>query len=104
MAGQKAEPPVRFLKAPVAKGDTWNIESKIAGMTLKVEYTADEEEVTVPAGKYKAVLTKTSEFDAGGQKAKATVWYGKGVGMVKTDLDIGGMKVQLELSKFTPGK
>jgi hypothetical protein len=104
MAGQTADPAVRFIKLPLKKGDTWKVSSKIGGQELNVEYTGGDQEVTVPAGTYKAVFTKTNEFEAGGQKMQATIWYAKGVGMVKTFMKIGQIEVVLELDKFEAGK
>jgi hypothetical protein len=104
MAGQKADPAVRFLKIPFKDAETWKVESKIGGQNLKVSYTYGKEKVTVPAGKYDAIYTKTSEFEAGGQKVSAQIWYAKGVGMVKTVMKLANFTVTLELSKFTAGK
>jgi hypothetical protein len=104
MNGQKVEPAVRFLKLPFKSGDTWKVNAKIAGQDLKAEYTYSEEEITVPAGKFKTIVTKTNKFSAGGQDIEATIWYAKGVGMVKTIMNIGGNKIELEMDKFTPAK
>jgi hypothetical protein len=104
--GEKTfKPAVCILKLPVKKGDTWKVDSKAGEEPVKFEYTADEEEIQVPAGKYKAIVTKTSEFEsAPGTKARITVWYAKGVGMVKTAMKDGTREGTLELEKFTPGK
>jgi hypothetical protein len=104
MAGNKADPAVRFIKLPIKKGESWKIESKIGGQDLKVSYTAGEDEITVPAGKYKTITTQTNEFEAGGQKITAKIWYAKGVGMVKTVMELAGNTVTLELDKFEAGK
>jgi hypothetical protein len=104
MNGQKVEPAVRFLKLPFKSGDTWKIEAKIAGQELKAEYTYTEAEVTVPAGKFKTIVTKTNKFTVAGQEIEATIWYAKGVGMVKTIMSVGGQKIELEMDKFTPAK
>jgi hypothetical protein len=102
--GKTAKPPARIIKLPFKKGDTWKYEGKVGDEDLKVDYTADEEEVTVPAGKYKAIVTKTSEFETGGVKVKATIWYAKGVGMVKTEMTVNGSDITIELEKFKKGK
>jgi hypothetical protein len=104
MAGRKADPPIRFLKLPFKKGDSWKVNSMIGDEKLSVEYTAGEEEVEVAAGKYKAISTATNEFEAGNQKIQATIWYAKNVGMIKTQMKIGGRTSVLELQKFEAGK
>src|SRR5206468_2595284 len=62
--GQAIKPPIRILKLPCKAGDTWKVESKAGNEALKVEFTLEQGEVKVPAGKYKAFLTKTSRFEA----------------------------------------
>lgn len=104
MAGMKADPAVLFMKLPYKKGESWHVESTIGPESLKLDYTYGEEEITVPAGKYKTISTTTSKFKAGNMEMQATIWYAKGVGMVKTILDLGGNKVDMQLEKFTAGK
>jgi hypothetical protein len=104
MAGQKADPAVLFLKLPPKKGDTWKVTSKVAGQDVKATYESGEEEITVPAGKYKTVVTRTKEFQVGDQKLAATIWYAKNVGMVKTIMTVAGNDVTIELEKFEPAK
>jgi hypothetical protein len=104
MAGQKADPPIRFLKLPAKKGDVWEVASKLGGQELKVTYETDEEEITVPAGKFRTVVTRTRDFQAAGQKMAAKIWYAKDVGMVKTEMTIAGNKVVIELEKYEPAK
>jgi hypothetical protein len=104
MQGDKLEPALRFLKVPFKSGDSWKIEAKIAGQDVKTEYTYSEAEITVPAGKFKTIVTKTNKFTVGGKEIEATIWYAKGVGMVKQIVSSGGNKFELELDKFTPAK
>src|SRR5262249_19632821 len=42
LEGKRAEPPVRFLKLPPKKGDTWTVESKVGGKTVKCTFTSGE--------------------------------------------------------------
>jgi hypothetical protein len=104
MAGMTAVPPVRFLKVPLEKGDTWKVASKIGPQEIKVEYVGGEENVTVPAGKYKTLFTKTKDFEVGGMKMQATIWYAEGIGMVKTVMEVGGNTITLELDKYEAAK
>lgn len=98
--GQKAEPPVRILKLPAKKGDTWSVETKVMGQTAKGTFTLDEELVTVPYGKYKAYVAKSTDFEAAGQKISTTYWFAEGVGVVKQLANIAGTAVELDLVKF----
>jgi hypothetical protein len=104
MAGQKADPPVRFLKLPVNIGETWRVTSSIAGQNLDVNYTVGQQEVRVPAGTYQTIYTQTSPFKQNGQTITAKIYYAKGVGMVKTEMTINGTRMDIELEKFEPAK
>jgi hypothetical protein len=101
---QPAEPPVRFFPLPFKKGDTWKIESKVAGQTVKATFVTDEVEVTVPAGKFQAAMVRTDDFSVGEQKLGMTNWYAKGVGVVKTVTKVGGKDIAVELEKYEPAK
>jgi hypothetical protein len=101
--GQQPDKPVLFLKHKGKKGDTWDIDVKIGAETAKGKFTAGEEEIEVPAGKFK-VITSSGEFDINGQKIGFTYYYAEKVGMVKQVAQAGDMKVTLELEKFEPAK
>jgi hypothetical protein len=101
---KQADPPVRFLALPPKKGEKWSVESKVAGQTIKATFVLDEAEVTVPAGKYPAVLARTEDFTVDSQKLGLTSWYAKGVGPVKTVTKVAGQEVTVELEKFEAGK
>ena len=62
-----------------------------------------EEEVTVPAGKYKAV-TSELEVMASGVNVKTRYWFAKDVGVVKQTMEFNDKNVEMELSKFQKGK
>ncbi len=97
-------PPVCLLKFPVKDGESWESEVKIG--TEKVTFKAKagkEEDVTVPAGKYKAV-TSELEVMAGNVNVKTRYWFAKDVGVVKQTMEINGMNVDMELAKFEKGK
>jgi hypothetical protein len=109
---KRAEPPLMFLKLPPEKGTTWKVDS-VVGKTdkspgEKVAGTFEEGEiarVTVPAGFNDRVVTSTSkDLDANGQKLKFTYYFGKNVGMVKQDIEIGDQKVVIELERYEPAK
>ena len=103
--GTEPDPAVMILQYPAKPGDKWNIESKVGGETIKGVYKTEEEEVTVPAGKYKAIkVISDAEVIPSGQKVLSTVWMVDGVGIVKQITDLGQVQIKLELDKFVAGK
>lgn len=102
------EPPManRFMKFPYKKGDTWNADDDKGNKDVRFThaYVYGEETVEVPAGKYKTIFTKTNKFNMGGKDMQMTVWYAKGVGMVKNVTEIDGKKTETVLVRFTEGK
>jgi len=105
--GKEAKPPVPFLELNPKKGDRWKIapETKIGdGQTIKGEFVVGEEEVTVPAGKYKTFTVTGQDMEVNGVKLTCTYYFAEGVGMVKQVLEMAGTKVVIELEKFEAGK
>jgi hypothetical protein len=105
--GNKAEPPVCFLKLPSKKDETWKVESSVAGQgKLTGTFKSGEvEEVKVGDKKYEKVVTVSSDdMVAGGQKISVTYYFAKDVGMVKQTLSVNGQQVVIELDKFEAGK
>ena len=100
---QDVTPPLRFLKLPPKKGDTWKIDSKVGPLQVKGDCSTEEGDVTVPAGKYKAMVVK-NDLELGGMKVTTTYYFAKDVGMVKQIADINGVNIVLELEKFESGK
>jgi hypothetical protein len=104
MNGVDLSPPISVLKYPVKKDETWEIETTLGAEKMTVKVTAgDTEEVTVPAGKYKAVKAEMSQT-AAGMKMSATSWYAADVGVIKQTMAVGGGTGTLELEKFEPAK
>jgi hypothetical protein len=104
--GKPANPPVRFLKLPPKKDETWEVNSKIGAEKLSGTFKSGEvDEVKVPAGTYKNVITSGSDnLDANGQKISFTYYFAKDVGMIKQTIKIQTQEVVIELEKFEPGK
>lgn len=99
--GKDLDKPVVLVKLPAKPGDTWTNEDPRAG---KVTVTVGkEEDVEVPAGKYKALVV-VSEMNPGGRPAKTTSWYAAGVGLVKSVTTYNGFDTTDVLKSFTPGK
>jgi hypothetical protein len=97
--GREAARVAVLLKLPAKPGDAWTID--LPGKEGKVTCTVGaEEDVTVPAGKFRAIPV-TTEFDLGTEKEKGTTWYAPGIGPVKIQTEGREGRV---LKSFTPGK
>ncbi len=102
--GMKLESPLTVLKYPYKAGAKWKESIKIAKEEAEANFeTFKAEEVKVAAGKYTAYPV-VMEMDAMGQKVTSKNWYADGVGMVKQEVSFPGVKVTMELKKFTKGK
>lgn len=96
------DPPFRMLEMPLKPGTKW--EAGTASGYAGEMVAGEEEEVTVPAGKYKAIpvtWTVTTAFGELLPNPKVyTSWYAQRVGLVKMKYDTG----ERVLKSFTPGK
>ncbi len=104
MNGIEVSPPICVLKYPFKKDETWEVETTLGAekMTVKVK-AGESEDVTVPAGKYKAIKADMDRTVAGMQ-ASATTWFAPDVGVIKQTMAAGGSTATLELEKFEAGK
>ncbi len=106
VAGGEGEGLLPLLKLPAKPGDSWLTEMDLGGgrVVAVVFRIANEEEVEVPAGKFKAVRVEMSGLGDGGCPVPPTVcWYAPGVGVVKRTAT-GGAPETTVLKSFTPGK
>jgi hypothetical protein len=94
--GKDLTEPVALIKLPAKPGDTW----KTASGTATV---GKEEEIEVPAGKYKAIPV-TTEQEIGGRTLKTTTWLAPEVGVVKRTGTVNDITTVYALKSFTPGK
>jgi hypothetical protein len=76
-------PPCCMLRLPYRRGDTWEVNNP-AFCATPVKFTVgNEEEVEVPAGKFKAIrIEAVCEQD--GRTARLTHWAAAGFGIVKS--------------------
>jgi|SRR5262245_19680366 len=99
--------PVCHLRLPFKTGETWETEDQLVGQVIysRATFTAGaEEEVEVPAGKFRAVRVQVVSGQGFGE---TTHWYARGVGIVKSvskKSDRGGEDQVTVLKSFTPGK
>jgi hypothetical protein len=94
--GSALAEPVPLLKLPARPGDTW----KTASGTATV---GKEEEIEVPAGKFKAIPV-TTERETAGRTVKTTTWLAPDVGVVKRVGTVNDITTVYVLKSFTPGK
>jgi hypothetical protein len=105
LEGKRPEAPVRFLKLPPKKGDSWSVETRAGNKTVKCTFKSDEEEVKVPAGTFQTISSTSPDLEVNGLKASFAFYFAKDVGMVKQVIEVSGQKkVDIELTKFEPGK
>lgn len=97
-------PPLQFLSFPAKKGESWNVASRSLGLELKGTFKIEEEEITVPAGKFKAVVCRVENFTIDGKKVPHTYYFASGIGLIKQVVEYGGQTVVLELEKFEAAK
>jgi hypothetical protein len=102
------DPPFRLLDLRLKAGAKWEAVATVADSTAAGyagEMAAgEEEEVTVPAGKFKAIPVTWTVTTAGGEPLPKprvyAFWYAQGVGQVKYTHPDG----ERVLKSFTPGK
>lgn len=103
--GSEPDPAVCILRFPIKAGDAWEINSKVGNETIEGTYKTSNEDVTVPAGKYKTIkVVSEADVKPSGQKIFNTVWMAEGIGIVKQFTDLGPVQITLELEKFEAGK
>lgn len=100
--------PMYLLKFPVKAGDKWDFSYSRQGALTGWKGTdtvIGEEEVTVPAGKFKAIKLEGVATEEDGKPRekpqKSTTWFAKGVGRVKV---VNSDGAALALRSFTRGK
>ncbi|HXX92507.1 MAG TPA: hypothetical protein VEN81_02675 [Planctomycetota bacterium] len=103
------ETPFFKLKRDLRKDDEWEGEAKAEENPAKHHYRVEtEEEVEVPAGKFKAIKVMVKVESGSRHVAEGYEWYAKGVGMVKSEMTIKfqgeGPTIVSELKEFKPGK
>jgi hypothetical protein len=92
--GKTLDRPVPLFKTPAKVGTKWD-----AGGDSPVSYEiVKEEDIEVPAGKYKALRVEAT-YEG---KVQTVLWFAPSVGLVK--MTNPGSDVSTVLKAFTPGK
>ncbi len=104
--GKDADKPILILKlhdgAPKAD-DEWKIDAKIGSDEVSGTMRTADEKISVPAGKYDAI-SAGGKLEAGNQSVTATSFFVKDVGVAKIKMVINNQTIDVELTKFEPGK
>jgi len=98
----KYEPPKKYLQNPLVAGFKWQWSGKDYTQTDFAEdnRVAGFENVTVPAGKFRAMKVVSQATGASHPMTK-TYWYANGVGLVKTTTEGGPIKYGSELVDYS---
>lgn len=98
----KYEPPKQFLQNPLVAGFKWQWKGKDYTQTEFSEenHVAGFENVTVPAGKFRA-MKLVSQVSGASKPMTRTYWYANGVGLLKTTTEAGEMKYGSELVDYS---
>jgi hypothetical protein len=104
VAGMKVTPPMRLLKLPVKKGETWDVNSQVGMEKLAGKLTFDEGEVMWMGKPTKATIVKGVDMTANGQKMSLAYYFVENVGMVRQAATFAGATVTLELKMFEGAK
>jgi hypothetical protein len=99
------KPPCCILRLPSKAGDTWELNDPTVFPRAIKFTTRDEEEVEVPAGKFKAIRIEKKSVLSDGKTIRVTEWAAAGIGTVKTRARLAdGTEIIQVLKSFTPGK
>jgi hypothetical protein len=96
-------PPLCFLKLPPKKGEKWAVKSTIGDENITGQFESGEGQVKVPfkpGEKLKTVTAVADKLSANGQPMKLTYHFVAEVGIVMQQLNVGGVDVKLELTRF----
>jgi hypothetical protein len=100
------DPPYRLLKLPAKEGEKWESVSPAMGGAPKYVFkftSGTEEEVEVPAGKFKAIRVEADE-ETNGLVTRTTYWFAVGLGAIKIRTQYKDVERVQVLKAFTPGK
>lgn len=97
--GLEVEPPLELLRYPVKAGEKWAGELKVGADTGKFSAVTGEENVEVPAGKYKTVRVAIQLIEKG-KTIDTTYWFARDVGIVKQTVVTEGLNLVMELDRF----
>ena len=104
-AGKEINPPECFLRLPLVKGASWEVDSESAGVKIKGTFVGNDDAVAVPAGKFQTMTVASKDLQLGSQPMTMEYWFAPQVGVVKQRAQVGSnFQTTLELQKFEAAK
>jgi hypothetical protein len=100
------DPPYRLLKLPAKEGEKWESVSPAMGGAPKYVFkftSGTEEEVEIPAGKFKAIRVEAEE-ETNGLVTRTTYWFAVGLGAIKIRTRYKDVERVQVMKSFTPAK
>jgi hypothetical protein len=102
---QLFDPPCCVARLPLKAGDTWEVNDPDAFPTPIRFRVGKEEEIEVPAGKFKAVRIEKETILRDLKRVRVTEWTVPGMGAVKVRARLGdGTEIVHVLKSFTRAK
>ncbi|MFO0966875.1 MAG: hypothetical protein U0793_14980 [Gemmataceae bacterium] len=103
--GKDIDPPLQIFKLPVKDGESWTVEATTNKIKVKGTFTAKEETIDVPAGRFATMRVSSRDFFAGSEKMEIDTWFAPKVGIVKRRLqsERSGL-IEQELERFESAK
>ena len=83
VTGKDGRPPVRRLKSPVVRGQSWELPREGWDPPAETYVVRGIETVEVPAGTFQAVRVDFVESRGGVEQSRTAYWYAREVGLVK---------------------
>lgn len=99
-AGKAIKPPLPFLK----KEQSWECDATTNDTPIKGTFLRGEDEISVPAGKFKTITASASKLQIGEQTMSVKYWFAPNYGIVKQYLKVNNYDVVLELQEYRPAK
>ncbi len=103
--GRRFEKGSLILKANAKAGEKWPVNFDFETSKINLDVVLTEEEITVPAGKFKCLITTCDSKDEKGTIFQVKNFYALKVGVVKMSVEKAGKKIyELELLEYKPLK
>jgi hypothetical protein len=100
--GSVMTPAFHFLRYPSKAGESWQSDTKTGSQLVKATCRSSEEEVEVPAGKFKTIKVHV-DAEVEGNKLTTTYWFANNVGVVQQSFELGGNGFTVRLEKHEKG-
>ncbi|MBX7106909.1 MAG: hypothetical protein K1X57_22760 [Gemmataceae bacterium] len=110
VSGKPVQPPLRFIALPAAPDSKWNVDSTVAGQSIRGEFVSGEGSFAFrnprgePETPFKTYKVTGAKFTAGNTPVALTYEFAPHLGKVRQTARTGGQETTLELRDIqTPG-